>query len=277
MKKLLILLLSVSLLLTFTACSDDNGDTTESSSSLSSTDAQVDPNADAFTYDKFLSEVSKYVNFEEYSCEDGNYGSNHIYDYTSLTACEIENNQSNFEVVIDDIKVTLPTTVKKLINLGFTINYFDSEKTFDINAKETDCTLTATTPKGNSVLIRAENNSGQSTSIKDLVVTRLSCDFYDSTPEYGKNERADTPQIKFFENIKNDSTLEDILTELKTPREINFTETKEEGVVTLSAMQFTFYFSNANHSGSFIATVFPITDKSVERTDFVFYYTYTIV
>ena len=276
MKKLLILILSVILLLAFTACSDDNGDTTQSSDTQSSTDSQVDPNENAFTYDKFLSEISKYVNLGEYNLEDGNYGSNHIYDYTSLTNCEIENKQSNFEIVIDDIKITLPSTVKQLTNLGFTVNYFDSDKTFDFNAKEAKCTLIATTPKGNSVLIRAESKNGESVPIKDLVVIRISCDFYDSTPQYGKNERADTPQIKFFENIKNDSTLESILKELKSPREINFTETKEEGIVTLSAMQFTFYFSNSNYSGSFIATVFPLTDKSVERTDFVFYYTYTI-
>ena len=273
MKKLIILLLSISLLSVFTACSDK--DTTQSSSQ-SSVSSQTDPNENAFTYDKFLIEISKYVNLEEYSLEDGNYGSNHIYDYTSLTNCEIENKQSNFEVVIDDVKISLPMTIQQLVNLGFTVKHFESEKQFDLNAKETECSFVVTTPKGNTVLIRAKSKDNQSTPIKNLVITRLSCDFYESNPQYGKNERADTPQIKFFENIKNESTLESIINELKSPRAINFTETKEENVVTLSAMQMTFYFSNAQYSGSFIATVYPITDKSVERTDFVFYYTYTI-
>ncbi len=273
MKKLIVLLLSVSLLLTFTACSD-KGETP--SSSQSSVSSQVDPNENAFTYDKFLTEISKYVNLEEYNNEDSNYGSNHIYNFTSLTGCSIEDKQSNFEVVIDDIKITLPMTIQQLVNSGFTVDYFESEKQFDLNAKETECSFVVTTPKGNTVLIRAKSKNGQSAPIKNLVITRLSCDFYESNPQYEKNERTDTPQINFFENVKNDATLESILNELKNPREISFTETKEENVVTLSAMQLTFYFSNAQYSGSFIATVFPITDKSVERTDFVFYYTYTI-
>ena len=273
MKKLIVLLLSVSLLLTFTACSD-KGETP--SSSQSSVSSQVDPNENAFTYDKFLIEISKYINLEEYSLEDGNYGSNHIYDYTSLTNCEIENKQSNDEIVIDDVKISVPMTIQQLINSGFTVNYFESEKQFDLNAKETECSFVVTTPKGNTVLIRAKSKNGESAPIKDLVIIRLSCDFYDSDPEYKKNERDLTPQIKFFENINNESTLESIINELKSPCAINFTETKEEGITTLSAMQMTFNFSNSQYSGSFIATIFPITDKSVERTDFVFYYTYTI-
>ena len=72
MKKLIVLLLSVSLLLTFTACSD-KGETP--SSTQSSVSSQVDPNENAFTYDKFLIEISKYV--------DGTADSKAVYTYDS--------------------------------------------------------------------------------------------------------------------------------------------------------------------------------------------------
>lgn len=274
MKKLLILILSVILLLTFAACSDSENTDTNSSSDVTSSESKLEGRI--ITYDDFLTEISKHINLEEYALDDGNYGSTHLYNYTSLKNCEIENKQSNFEVVIDDVKITLPMTVQELVNLGFNVTYFDSDTKLDLNATESDCTFTVTTPKNNTFLIHTKAKNGEEAPIKDLVIKSLACDFYDSEPQYGKNERKDTPKINFLENLNHGSTFESILTELKTPREIIFSETKEEGKTILSATQLVFYFSNEQYNGSLTATVYPVKDADIDRTSFVFYYTYLI-
>ena len=274
MKKLFSLVLSIILIFAFSACSDSESTDTNSGSDVTSSESKLEGRI--ITYDDFLTEIVKYVDIDSYIKDDGNFGSTHIYNYLSATNCEIENKQSNYEVVIDGVKITLPMTVKELVNLGFKVDYFESETELDLNATESECTFTVTTSKNNTFLIRAKAKNGEQAPIKDLVIIRLSCDFYDTTPEYSKNERKDTPEIIFCEKLGSKSTFESILNDFKTPSEIVFTETKEEGKTTLSATQLTFNFSNEQYEGSIIANVYPVTDAAIDRTSYVFYYTYNI-
>ena len=145
MKKLLILILSVVFLLTLAACSDSENTDTNSSSDVTNSESKLEGRI--ITYDDFLTEIVKYVDIDSYIKDDGNFGATHIYNYLSATNCEIENKQSNYEVIIDGTKITLPMTVEELVNLGFKVDYFESETKLDLNATESECTFTVTTSK----------------------------------------------------------------------------------------------------------------------------------
>ncbi len=263
MKKLLLAALSIVLSLTLTACSFFDL-------------FQGELIGRIITYEDFLNEFTKRVNLDEYDLEYNKYTSTNDYIYTSKTDCEIKSNKSNFQVVADGIKFTLPLTVQEFVDLGFDLRYFDTKKNVNSNTKKNTCILEVITPEGNTFEIFAVSKNNSSVPIRDLIIMQVSCSFYDGNYQYGKGERDNSPKISFFKNVNEKATVDSIIRELKTPRVINFAETKYNGETTITHLQLSFNFSNDDYDGSMTVTMHPVKDKKIERTSYVFSYSYLI-
>lgn len=222
------------------------------------------------TCEDFLAEFPKRVSLDDYNVESSDDGSLRSYVYTAKTDCEIEAAPHNFRVEIDGISLTLPLTVRELTERGFALTEkIGEEGPVDLSTAVRSGTFRVQTPRGNTFTIYAISKDYLPTSPEELIVMQVSCEFYQESIRYGEGERDDAPDITFFQNVSGDSTVDGIVRELKTPREIRFTQALSNGVTTLSDLQLTFWFSNETHWGNLDVIAHAVRDEAVERTSYV--------
>lgn len=227
------------------------------------------------TYADFQAEMPKRVNLDNYTLESTKYETISSYTYTSN--CEIRKSKRNFEVTIDGIKVTMPSTVQELLDLGFeAVSQNNTDAPVDLSSYARTVSLKMKTPKGNTFSVYATSKDNSLTPLNNLIVMQISCDFYDGNITYGVGERSDAPEIKFFKNVDNKATVDSILKELKRPQTIHFSETTYRGKTTLSTMQLNFMFSNQDYDGSLSITMEAVHDETIERTSYVLSFSYLI-
>ncbi len=258
MKKPIIFILSILLVFALVACQAD----TELIGRI-------------ITYDDFLNEITKRIDLNEYTLEETSSEHSQNYTYTSKTDCEIEEVNSNFEMEIDGIKFSLPITTEEFVGLGFELSYIDTDsETVDLNTDIDFKAFNATSPKGNTFSVFSASKDGSMTPIKDSIVMQVS--FYEENFNYGDEDQSDTVEIKFFGNITEKSSVDSIIKELKTPRQIDFLTTQYKDQSTSTKMRFDFHFSNEIYLGSFTVTTNPVKDESIESTSYISYFSYLI-
>ena len=229
------------------------------------------------TYADFLAELPKRIDLDNYDLESNKFDSGASYTYTAKTDQEIRNSNRNFEVTVDGIKITMPSTVQELLDMGFeAASLVGTGESVDLSAQVRSTSLNMKTPEGNTFRIYATSRDNSPIPLWELTVIQISCEFYDGNINYGVGERSDAPQIKFFKNVDEKATVASILRELKKPQTIYFSETTYRGETTLSTMQLTFHFSNQDYAGSIVATTEAVKDETVERTSYVTNYSYRI-
>lgn len=230
------------------------------------------------THDDFLKEFTKRVDLDDYSLETGHQGSAKQYLYTAKSDVKLKENKRNFRVVIDGIQVTLPLKVQELVDLGFAITEVLGQEgtSVNLNTKSRGEGFTVKTPKNNTFSIYAASPGNSPMPRKDMTVIQIECDFYTGNYKYGVGERKDAPQITFFKNVNELSTVDSVVKELKRPQSIRFSYTQYNGETTNSWLQLTYPFANETDSGDITISLRPVLGTEYARTSYVFCFSYLL-
>ncbi len=281
MKKKIGLILMILLVFAFTGCNAQDSIRIEDKEG--SIEETVEDSAEKqigriITHEDFLAEIPKRVDLGNYDVEFTDYGNILKYVYTSEKDCEIKQSKKNFQVEIDGITVTLPSTVNEFVDLGFELISMNGgiNAPEDLSVTETSALFEVMTLRGNTFQIYAVSKENTATPLKDLIVMQISCDFYEGNVKYGEGERYDAPNINFFGNINGKSTVDSILKELKTPQGIYFTQSLYNGKTTLVDLQLDFDFLNQKYKGSIVITTHTVLDENIKQTSYVTSISYRI-
>lgn len=230
------------------------------------------------THDDFSVEITKRIDLDDYKLVDTYYENSQEYIYISKTDCEIKKAKSNFTIKVDGIRFNLPITIKEFVDLGFELSYIDAnrENPVNLNTYINSESFTVTSPKGNTFIIYSASKTGYAIPLKDSLVIQVSCCFYENTFNFGEGERSNAPEIKFFKNVTDKSSIDGIIKELKTPSRIHFSTSQYKGETTLTTTQFDFNFSNEIYTGSLTVTTMPVRDESIKRTSYITDFSYLI-
>ena len=230
------------------------------------------------THDDFLKEFTKRVDLDDYTLETNHRESSKQYLYTAKSDVKLKENKRNFRVVIDGIQVTLPLKVQELVDLGFTITEVLGQEgsSVNLNTKSRGEGFTVKTPKNNTFSIYAASPGNSLLPRKDMTVIQIECDFYAGNYKYGVGERKDAPQITFFKNVNELSTVDSVVKELKRPQSIRFSYTQYNGETTNSWLQLTYPFANETDSGDITISLRPVLGTEYARTSYVFCFSYLL-
>ena len=277
MKKMLSFVLLISFVFALVGCSFK--DTSEFGDKINETTEEIPEKqiGRIITHEDFLTEFSKRVDLNDYNLEFTDHDYNLKYEYFSKKDCEITQSEKNFQIDIDGIKVTLPLTVQEFIDLGFellSMNALSAPVNFSATVR--DALFDVKTPKGNTFSIFAISEGNIPVCIENLIVMQISCGFYEDSIKYGEGERDDAPNIVFFNNVNEKSTIDDIVKELKTPQTIRFSQSLYNGKTTLAFIKLTFAFSNQKFNGDICITAHSILDEKLNRTSYVTTLSYRI-
>ena len=166
-------------------------------------------------YDDFEREISKRLNLDDYNISedievdgafvDGEYTLNFNTDKM------LSNIESNREVTIDGVTITMPVKVSELLSKGFTV----TNKTFSNATLHGGATFI--TPKGNEVEAYILDFYGDSTDFNSCYVTQIGFLCYERSNVYIEGISPTRPDFEMLEGINVDSTLDDIISRLGAP------------------------------------------------------------
>ena len=277
MKKIISFVLLISLVFALIGCSVKDTSEFEDKTKETTEETPEKQIGRIITHEDFLTEFTKRVDLNDYNLKFTDHDYILEYDYSSKTDCEITQSEKNFQVDIDGVKVTLPLTVKEFMDLGFeliSMNKVDAP--VNLSGVGSNALFDVKTPKGNTFSIFAISKDSTPVNLQNLIVMQISCGFYGDTIKYGEGERDDAPEIVFFNNVNDKSTVDGIVKELKTPQAIKFSQTLYNGKTTLALLKLTFAFSNQKYTGDIHITAHTILDESINRTSYVTTLSYRI-
>jgi hypothetical protein len=266
MKKILTYVILVLMMLSLASCSGENPP------------EEKEPMGRIITHEDFVSEMSKYIDLDDYDLESVERDTSFDYTYTHKENGEIADAESNFQITVDGISFAMPLTIEEFMDLGFEIISLNGE-TADpmvLPATARSATLVIKTPKGNTFSVYAISEDYSRVAFEDLIIMQVSCDFYEGSVKYNHGERKDAPDIQFFESITGKSTVEDVIKELKTPKTIQFTQVFDKDITTSVCMRFNFDFSNERYNGSVTIITYSVRDETIERKSYVSSISYRI-
>ncbi|MBR2921949.1 MAG: hypothetical protein IKC10_01365 [Alphaproteobacteria bacterium] len=210
-------------------------------------------------HETFKTEMSKRIDLSKYVFKHRSASATlDSYRYELQKEQELKPSKSNFEVIIDGTKITLPITVEDLLNKGFDIIEIDSEPVYflDVESDLSFGALKVMSPKGNIFSAFAinpgENYQGK---MKDCLVTQVDSFFYEDEYEFITNSVPLDAEIKYFKKISMDSSLDDIIKELGYPSLMDYSTAEYKGEITISTLQMRYNFSNKEYNGHTFITL----------------------
>lgn len=173
------------------------------------------------TNDDFLREASKRLNLNNYTVFKEDHSSHFSNGYKSVdytydlkTDKSISYKESNYDITIDGITITMPIKVSDFLSKGFTVEW----DTFDDNILMGGAMFTS--PCGNTLIAFIMNFYGTSSNINDCYITQVSFHCYEQTFEYQEGISPTRPDFEMLEGINKDSTVDDIISRLGEPNKI---------------------------------------------------------
>ncbi len=278
MKKFLCILLSISCFLSLVACynTNDNNQNLNNSQNIEEPAQKIGLITD---FDSFKTEMSKRLELSKYIFSYEPISSTlNSYKY-ELYEQEPSTKTSNFVVEIDGIQVTLPIRIEDLLKKGFSITEINFEPVYYLNLESNLSfgTLKVVTPKGNNFLAYAinpgENYQGK---MKDCLITQVDAYYYENGSNFETDFNPLVPDMKYFNSITKDSTLDDIINELGYPSFIEYSTAEYKGEITISTIQLRYDFSNVAYKGHTYITVETLKNHAGIKKNLIFSISYVI-
>lgn len=233
-------------------------------------------------FDTFSTELSKKIDLDKYDLTVDTYHSiSDSYDYTYVLKEKsyLTEDSSNYQFTIEDTKLTLLTTVGMFLeeNPEWSISVIGFEEVYNpsLNQDLSGDRIIFENDYGKQFVTYAMNPNGQG-KLKDAIIKQVSFEYDDGSPIGTKATNSNTANVKMFGNITNDSSLDDIITELGYPEKIYYSMSVYNGEVTISMLQLDYSFKSETKSGSVTFTVYPIKSELKTAVDYISSISYLI-
>ena len=265
MKKFLSCMLVATMIFSMCACSEGT-DETNTKKSSSSTKPQVSMDR-IVDYESFETELSKYIDFSKYDCTKS--GSN--YEYTHQDDKKLPDNKANYELVIDGTKIRIPLTVKEFVDSGWeivdnpdlSVDYTKSVTNYFENSNGKQVKVYVTPPEDYS-----------SIKLGDSYASQFSFYYYN-----GNDKNYQCPDVRLFDSITSQSSLNDIISKLGEPTNMYIT-VKNTGAKTVPHnIQLIYHFGDEDIAttsktdgyidGHIVFNIKPITDETDDKYDYI--------
>ncbi len=224
-------------------------------------------------HETFKTEMSKRIDLSKYIFTHRSPSATlDSYKYELEEEQELKSAKSNFEVIIDNTKITLPITVENLLTKGFDIIEIDFEPVYylDLESNLSFGALKVLSPKGNKFSAFAinpgENYQGK---MKDCLVTQVDSFLYENGPDSETDGALLDAEIKYFKKITMDSSLDDIIKELGYPSSIEYSTAEYKGQITISTIQMIYNFSNKEYDGHTSITIETLKNEAGTKENYI--------
>ncbi len=134
-----------------------------------------------------------------------------IYEFQLKDFQSLHHRESNYDVVIDGITLTLPMKVSKLFSLGFTLEWDGFDKSIGQGF------VWFLSPQGNRIECYVKDVHGTANTFLDGYIAQLNVQCYEKKSVYQEGISPTRPNFVMLENIHKDSTLDDIIFYLDAP------------------------------------------------------------
>ena len=187
-------------------------------------------------------DLRKMINLWQYTATPSADGIEKVYDFVGET--QVEKTKTDFEIVIEGEKISLPLTVEEMTKKGFKISAIDLVPATNakLNEKYYGCTVDWITKKGNTISSYASSATGQYALLKDCLIDTIDLEFYHFITGEEINTTLD---FEMFGKINRESDMEDILSKMKEPSQI----TNRYWGYNSAELDLTYDFSNGYNNG----------------------------
>ena len=213
------------------------------------------------THDDFLKEAPKRLDLNNYEVLVEDHSAHFsggikmvTYTYELKTDKSISHKESNYDVTIDGITITMPIKVSDFLSKGFTV----IDKTFNDSILQGGAFFS--TPSGNRVDGYVMNFYGNSSDFNECYITQLCFACYGNTVRYQEGISPTRPDFEMLEGINKDSTLDDIISRLGEPNKMTLMTTDNQpmnykgNIMQLYYKIYTPYLPN----GRMVFTIMPV-------------------